>query len=129
MQTMNRLFALAGFFSLLAASAATGAHREAGFADAMARAMERMMGKMNPHTAGDVDRHFVELMVPHHQGAIDMAVAELRYGRNVQLKRIAQEIIVEQQQEIAAMDLAVGAPPSKGAPAPTQQDGAGNGGE
>jgi uncharacterized protein (DUF305 family) len=46
-------------------------------------------------------------MVPHHQGAIDMAVAELRYGTDPRLKRIAQGIIVEQQQEIAAMRLAL----------------------
>jgi uncharacterized protein (DUF305 family) len=58
-------------------------------------------------------------MIPHHQGAIDMAVAELRHGKNEQLRRIAQEIIVDQQQEITAMRLALGQklPPSK--PAPT----------
>jgi len=60
------------------------------------------------------------MMIPHHQGAIDMALAMLRYGRNEQLKRIAQEIIVEQQQEIDAMRLAVGLPPAPPAPAPTQ---------
>jgi hypothetical protein len=49
-------------------------------------------------------------MVPHHQGAIDMAQAELRYGRNEQLRRLAQEIIVDQTQEIAAMRLALGQP-------------------
>ena len=57
---------------------------------------------------------FVDLMVPHHQGAIAMALAVLRYGRNAQIRRMAQEIIVTQQQEIAAMRLAVGeslAPP------------------
>ncbi|MEZ5832509.1 MAG: DUF305 domain-containing protein, partial [Dongiaceae bacterium] len=69
---------------------------------------------------GDVDRDFVMMMVPHHQGAIDMAMAELRYGTNEQLKRLAQEIIVTQQQEIAAMQLAIGAPLPPSAPAPTQ---------
>ena len=48
------------------------------------------------------------MMIPHHQGAIDMAAAELRYGRNERLRRIAQEIVVDQQQEIAAMRLALG---------------------
>jgi uncharacterized protein (DUF305 family) len=47
------------------------------------------------------------MMIPHHQGAIDMALAELRYGRNERLKRLAQEIIIEQQQEIAVMRLAL----------------------
>jgi hypothetical protein len=57
---------------------------------------------------GDVDRDFVAMMVPHHQGATDMAGAYLRYGRNQQLRRLAQEIVVTQQQDIAAMRLAVG---------------------
>jgi hypothetical protein len=60
------------------------------------------------------------MMVPHHQGAIDMAMIELRYGRNEQLRRIAQEIIVDQMQEIAAMKLAIGEPVSTSVPAPTQ---------
>jgi uncharacterized protein (DUF305 family) len=45
--------------------------------------------------------------VPHHQGAIRMAQALLRYGHNERLRRMAQEIIVTQQQEIAAMHLAL----------------------
>jgi uncharacterized protein (DUF305 family) len=49
-------------------------------------------------------------MAPHHHGAIDMAISELRYGKNEQLRRIAQEIIVDQMQEIAAMKLAIGEP-------------------
>jgi hypothetical protein len=60
------------------------------------------------------------MMSPHHQGAIDMAVIELRYGRNEQLRRIAQEIIVDQMQEIAAMKLAIGEPATDTTPAPTQ---------
>jgi hypothetical protein len=60
------------------------------------------------------------MMIPHHQGAIDMALAELRYGNNEQLRRIAQEIIVDQQQEIAAMRFALGQPLPPSAPAPTQ---------
>ncbi|MBX9844347.1 MAG: DUF305 domain-containing protein [Xanthobacteraceae bacterium] len=81
-------------------------------------AMTRMMDAMNIDSTGDVDRDFAAMMIPHHQGAIDMALAMLRYGRNEQLKRIAQEIIVEQQQEIDAMRLAVGLPPASPAPAP-----------
>jgi hypothetical protein len=77
-----------------------------------------MMAGMNVKPSGDVDRDFTAMMIPHHQGAIDMAQAELRHGRNEQLRRIAQEIIVEQQQEIAAMRLALGQPlpPSVAAP-------------
>ena len=82
-------------------------------------AMDRMMAGMDIRPSHDVDRDFAAMMIPHHQGAIDMAVLELRYGRNEQLRRIAQEIIVDQQQEIAAMRLALGQPLPPSAPAPT----------
>jgi hypothetical protein len=77
-------------------------------------AMNRMMKAMEVKPSGDVDKDFVAMMVPHHQGAIDMARAELRYGHNEQLRRLAQEIIVTQQQEIAVMELAL--PPSVPSP-------------
>lgn len=83
-------------------------------------AMDRMMAAMEIQPSGDVDRDFVAMMVPHHQGAIDMAVAVLRHGRNEQIRRLAQEIIVTQQQEIAAMWLAVGEPLPDAKAAPTQ---------
>ncbi len=43
------------------------------------------------------------MMIPHHQGAVEMAEAELRFGRDERLRRLAQGIIVEQRQEIALM--------------------------
>jgi uncharacterized protein (DUF305 family) len=76
-------------------------------------AMAKMMAAMAVKPSGDVDRDFVATMVPHHQGAIEMAQAQLRYGRNEQLRRIAQEIIVDQTQEIAAMRLAIQEEPHK----------------
>jgi uncharacterized protein (DUF305 family) len=90
------------------------------FLDENDAAMSKMMAGMAAKPTGDVDRDFVAMMVPHHQGAIDMAQAELRYGTNEQLRRIAQEIIVEQQQEIAAMQLAIGAPLPPSQPSPDQ---------
>ena len=83
-------------------------------------AMNRMMSAMEAKPTGDIDRDFVAMMAPHHQGAIDMAVLELRYGKNELLRRIAQEIIVSQMQEIAAMKLAIGEQVPTSAPAPTQ---------
>ena len=83
-------------------------------------AMTKMMNDMAAKPTGDIDRDFVAMMAPHHQGAIDMAVLQLRYGTNEQLKRIAQEIIVSQLQEIAAMKLAIGEQVLASAPAPTQ---------
>ena len=96
---------------------------EAPFVAENAAAMERMMAGMEIKPTGDVDTDFAAMMIPHHQGAIDMAQAELRYGRNEQLKRLAQEIIVTQQQEIAAMRLAVGEPLPPSIASPTQVTG------
>ena len=87
-------------------------------------AMNKMMANMTSKPTGDVDRDFVQMMVPHHQGAIDMARAELKYGRNEQLRRMSQEIIVTQQQEIAAMRLAIGDPLPPSVASPTQPDAA-----
>lgn len=84
-------------------------------------AMTRMMAGMTVKPSGEVDADFAAMMIAHHQGAVDMAMAELRHGQNSQLRRIAQEIIVDQQQEIAAMRLALGQPLPPSAAAPTQQ--------
>jgi uncharacterized protein (DUF305 family) len=83
-------------------------------------AMTKMMIDMTIRPSGDVDTDFVAMMVPHHQGAIEMAQAELRYGKHEPLRRMAQEIIVTQLQEIAAMRLSLGQllPPS--VPSPDQ---------
>jgi hypothetical protein len=93
---------------------------EAAFLRDNEAAMAKMMDGMAAGPTGDVDRDFVAMMTPHHQGAIDMAVIELRYGKNEQLRRIAQEIIVDQMQEIAAMKLAIGAAADASQPAPTE---------
>jgi hypothetical protein len=54
---------------------------------------------------GDVDHDFVVMMIPHHQGAIDMAKGELSYGKDPVMRRLAEEIIVDQKSEIDAMNL------------------------
>ena len=97
-----------------------GAADETPYLAENAAAMDKMMTGMDVKATGNIDADFTAMMIPHHQGAIDMAVAYLRYGTNEQLRRIAQEIVVEQQQEIAAMRLALGREPPKPAPAPTQ---------
>jgi uncharacterized protein (DUF305 family) len=83
-------------------------------------AMTKMMVDMGIKPSGDVDTDFVAMMAPHHQGAIEMAQAELRYGHNEPLRRMAQEIIVTQLQEITAMRLALGQPLPVPAPSPDQ---------
>jgi len=54
---------------------------------------------------GDVDHDFAAMMVPHHQGAIDMAKSELSYGKDPVMRRLAQEILADQQSEIDLMNL------------------------
>jgi len=68
------------------------------------------MGKMHVammsvESSGDSDGDFVRLMLPHHQAAIDMAKAQLAYGKDPQMRRLAQEIITDQQSEIELMQL------------------------
>ncbi len=92
---------------------------EAAFIAENNAAMATMMNGMTITPTGDVDRDFATMMIAHHQGAIDMARAELGHGTNEQLRRIAQEIIVNQIQEIAAMHVAVGDPPLTSRAAPT----------
>ena len=66
---------------------------------------------------GDADHDFSAMMIPHHQGAIDMAKAELLYGKNPVLRRLAQEIIVTQNSEIAVMQAQLD---RRSSPAPTK---------
>ena len=77
---------------------------ESEFATQMMQAMERMnAGMMAAKPTGNPDRDFAAMMIPHHQGAIDMAKVELIYGQDPVLQRLAQGIIVAQQQEIELM--------------------------
>ena len=60
-------------------------------------------GMKNARMTGDPDHDFAAMMIPHHQGAKDMAKVELLYGKDPVLRRLAQEIIVTQEQEIEVM--------------------------
>jgi uncharacterized protein (DUF305 family) len=66
-------------------------------------AMKTMMAGMGKPYTGNADQDFVSHMVPHHQGAIDMAEVELKYGSDPKLKQMAARIIADQQREIAFM--------------------------
>jgi uncharacterized protein (DUF305 family) len=63
--------------------------------------MHMAMGAVKP--SGNTDVDFVRLMLPHHQAAIDMAKTQLLYGKDPQMRRLAQEIITDQQLEIELM--------------------------
>ena len=65
--------------------------------------MHMAMEAIKPSGNSDVD--FIRLMLPHHQAAIDMAKTQLLYGKDPQIRRLAQEIITDQQSEIELMQL------------------------
>src|SRR3954464_11623758 len=113
--------ALLGSIVILVSSLVWAADRGAlSFQKENDAAMAKMMAAMAVTPSGDVDKDFVAMMVPHHQGAIEMAQAELKYGHNEQLRRLAQEIVVTQQQEITVMRRAIGDELPPAAASPTQ---------
>ena len=73
---------------------------------AMMKNMETMHAAMAAvEPSGNLDADFVNLMLPHHQAAVDMARTELLYGNDPQMRRLAQEIITDQESEIQLMQL------------------------
>ena len=98
-------------------SSSFGASAEKSFQQLMHEAMTVMdRGMENAPMTGDPDRDFAAMMIPHHRGAIDMAKAELLYGKNPVLRRLAQEIIVTQDSEITVMRMELQKQPVGGSP-------------
>ena len=91
------------FAATLVASATAASRPPSGFYQLMAEAMQRMMGAMHVRPTGSVDRDFAAMMIPHHQGAIDMAKVVLQYGKDDKVKSWANQIIAAQEKEIAEM--------------------------
>ncbi len=83
-----------------ASSAATGTEATRAFR----AANEAMHAGMDIDYTGNVEIDFVRGMIPHHQGAIDMAEVMLKHGENPELRKLAQEIIAAQTREIAWME-------------------------
>lgn len=63
----------------------------------------KMMTDMVIQPTGNPDRDFLTMMIPHHQGAIDMAKIELEYGKDPQTRALAEAIVAAQEKEIAQM--------------------------
>jgi uncharacterized protein (DUF305 family) len=83
--------------------AAVSAARQ-GFAGEMEAGMQAMMKDMHaPGFTGNPDVDFLAMMIPHHQGAVEMARLALIYGKDPLTRRVAEEIIASQTAEIAAM--------------------------
>ncbi|MDB6123091.1 MAG: hypothetical protein JWQ71_2084 [Pedosphaera sp.] len=89
------------------------------FAQAMMESMKIMdRDMMAAPMTGNPDHDFSAMMIPHHQGAVDMAKAVQLHGKDPVLRRLAQEIIVTQQQEIEVMRLRLAALQPSGANVP-----------
>jgi uncharacterized protein (DUF305 family) len=70
---------------------------------AFAASMKAMMNGMNVKPTGKPDADFARMMIPHHQGAIDMAKVELQFGTDPELRKLATDIVAAQDKEIAQM--------------------------
>jgi uncharacterized protein (DUF305 family) len=64
---------------------------------------DNMHKSMDIKFTGDADKDFLAAMIPHHQGAVDMAEVVLQHGKNPKIRQLAQEIITMQKKEIAEM--------------------------
>lgn len=64
---------------------------------------DNMHKSMDIKFTGDADKDFLAAMIPHHQGAVEMAEVVLKHGKNPKIRQLAQEIITMQKKEIAEM--------------------------
>ena len=70
---------------------------------AFMESLKTMMKNMDVKPTGNADKDFVSMMMPHHQGAIAMAKVEIKYGNDPMLLKMARDIVVAQEKEIAEM--------------------------
>ena len=92
------------------------------FGDQMMETMERMDdGMARAPMSGDPDHDFVTMMIPHHQGGIDMAKVLLVHGKDPEMRRLAQAIITDQQNEIELMRVWLQRHPNRAATAPEEK--------
>ena len=86
-----------------AAAPAAGASADTASTTAFKAANDKMHAGMNIPFSGNADKDFVNGMIPHHQGAVEMARIVLQYGKDPALKKLARDIVKAQDKEIAFM--------------------------
>ena len=80
-----------------------GHHPDGAVQDLYAPAMDKMHKDMMVKPSGDADVDFVRGMIPHHQGAVDMAKIVLEHGKDPEIRALAQDVISAQEKEIKFM--------------------------
>mgnify|MGYP001050919905 CR=1 FL=1 len=98
---MTKLKLALPFALSLVMSFGTAIAQDTSYEKEMMNAHKKMMEEMMAmKSTGDADKDFAMMMIPHHQGAIEMAEVELKYGKDPLMKKMAQEIIAAQKKEI-----------------------------
>jgi uncharacterized protein (DUF305 family) len=103
--------ALAAFMPAFAYAASMAMDTNSPSSAAFAAANDKMMKDMMVMPTGDADRDFVTMMIPHHQGAIDMAKVELQFGKDPAIRTLAEAVVAAQEKEIAGMQAWLAAHP------------------
>ena len=101
---MIRAGFLALWFALTMTVATAAMTASTPSSDGYMAAMEKMHANMSMEYTGDADVDFVRGMIPHHQGAVDMAKVELAFGKDPEMRKLAENIVSSQQKEIEFME-------------------------